>query len=181
MAEEVKKDVKQYKTSFYIGALLIAGLLIWFGTSATNKVEIKPSQEDPSSMETDITSKPTGSGDAETDIRRAIMVDTVAKWQDVDEFSLYVDKNSNTKYQGNYAVNIAANYNGALNNIEDTLTAYCNKIATAIDLTGQSVAELTLSWKVPDMPDDYNGTCHYHNKDGVLVYDNESNGILTVK
>lgn len=182
---EQSKNSKQDKIYTYLGALFVCAILIWLGVSMfsgkkndSGEVEADPEvAEEISESEKNDRSSAQNTGSPDTDIRRAIMVDTVSKWNDVDEFSLRVDDNSN----GTYSVNITANYNGISENLEDALVVYCNKIATAIDLTGHPVTELSLTWTVPIESDEPAGMCHYHSQDGVLIYDDQSNGILTNK
>lgn len=172
------------KLWFNLALLVFAGALVFIGCkigaqSNANKVE----NEDTSTIESEAKAPatPAQNVNPDTDIRRVIMVDTVSKWDDVDEFSLHIDENTEKNYTGDRVVNITANYNGISSNLEDALVSYCNKIATAIDLTGHSVAELDIVWTVPAESATPLGECHYHSNDGVLVYDDESNGILTNK
>lgn len=181
MSEKTTEE-KTNKVCTYLGYIIAVGFIIWLGVmmfggqkngavdNATDDSEIA-SEADQSS---DKSSQPAQSTNAETDIRRAVMVDTVSKWDDVDEFSLKINENTPSTYD----VSATANYNGMSANVGDTLTVYCNKIATAIDLSGASVAELEIVWTIPAESSEPAGKCHYHGQDSVLVYDDESSGIL---
>lgn len=185
---EKQSDKKQSKIYDILAAIFVIGVLIWLGSGLFNhgKNETTDNSQDTVSSEEegddgDNIKQPTPSTNPDTDIRRVIMVDTVSKWDDVDEFSLRVEENVENKYTGDLVVNITANYRGFSNNPEDTLVSYCNKIATAIELTGHSVAELSIIWTIPAESTAPAGECHYHSNDGVLIYDNESSGILVNK
>lgn len=173
---------KQDKVYTLLGGLVVAGLLIWLGFAMFGGKKTETADNVPDSSETtdgadqasDKSSQPAKSANPETDIWRAVMVDTVSEWDDVDEFSLKIDEN----VPNSYVVSATANYNGISTNTSDALTTYCNKIATAIDLSGASVAELEIVWTIPAESSEPAGKCHYHGQDGVLIYDEGSNGIL---
>lgn len=176
------------KTWFNLILLVVAVAVIIVGVkigSQSNTTDTTSGEEDNNTnIPEDGNKKPSNisqSSNPSTDIRRAIMVDTVSKWDDVDEFSLVIDENTRSTYNGDLVVTATANYNGFSSNAEDTLVSYCNKIATAIDLTSHSVAEFDITWTIPAESSSPIGKCHYHSQDGVLVYDDESNGILTNK
>lgn len=182
---EQSKNSKIDKICTYMAYIFAAGFLIWlvvamFGGKKNDGGEAEAEPEvsvEASESEENDKSSAQNTGSPDTDIRRSVMVDTVSKWNDIDEFSLRVDDNSD----GTYSVSITANYNGINENLEGALVVYCNKVATAIDLTGHPVTELSLTWTVPIESDEPAGTCHYHSQDGVLIYDDQSNGILTNK
>lgn len=168
-----------------IAVFLLAGI----GSLGSNQPQTETSESDTNIQESPDSSQPQDSNNSETnkeflsetDLWRIIMVDTVSKWNDVDEFSLTINENLGGTYQGEYIVIASANYNGPKSGSTDSVLSYCNKIATALDLAKAPVAELMVSWTIPEISNNVSGKCHYHNKDGILVYDGESTGILVNK